>query len=141
MEDRADSPLADALEVVGDRWAILIVDALLVGPLRFGDLQVAVTGIAPTVLTQRLRGLVDARLVVAEPYSTRPPRMVYGLTSPGRELAAPLRALTAWAERRSGTQAGRRHGACDTPLEIRWYCPSCEIAVDDDDLADGLIDI
>ena len=141
MESRADSPLADALEVVGDRWAILIVDALLVGSLRFGDLQATVAGIAPNVLTQRLRTLVDARLVVAEPYSTRPPRMVYALTSAGRELAAPLRALTAWAELRSGTDAGRRHRVCDTALEIRWYCPGCETTVDDDDLADEFIDV
>jgi DNA-binding HxlR family transcriptional regulator len=141
MDAPADSPLADALEVVGDRWAILIVDALLVGPLRFGDLQTAVSGIAPNVLTQRLRTLVDARLVIAEPYSTRPPRMVYSLTSVGRELGAPLRSLTAWAERRSGDTGGRRHATCDTPLEIRWYCPSCEITVGDDDLTDDLIDI
>ena len=109
--------------------------------VAFRDLQATVAGIAPNVLTQRLRTLVDARLVVAEPYSTRPPRMVYALTSAGRELGAPLRALTAWAELRSGTDAGRRHRVCDTALEIRWYCPGCETTVDDDDLADEFIDV
>jgi DNA-binding HxlR family transcriptional regulator len=142
METRQTSALADALEVVGDRWAILIVEALLGGPMRFGDLQESVPGIAPNILTQRLRALTDARVVVAEPYSTRPPRMVYALTDAGRELGAPLRSLTAWAERRTGEISGRRHRVCDTPLEVRWYCPSCEVTVDDDDAAaDDLVDV
>ena len=54
-DDRARSALADALAAVGDRWTLLLVAALLDGPRRFGELQEEVAGIAPNVLTQRLR--------------------------------------------------------------------------------------
>jgi DNA-binding HxlR family transcriptional regulator len=88
------SPLADALARVGDRWTLLVVGALMDGPRRFGDLQEDVPGIAPNILTQRLRHLEAEALVVARPYSERPPRMVYELSAAGRELAGVLRFLS-----------------------------------------------
>src|SRR2546421_11406034 len=86
-------PLEEALDAVGDRWTLLLVAALLDGPRRFGDLQRALPGIAPNVLTHRLRHLESQRLAVAQPYSERPPRFVYELTASGRELAGALRQL------------------------------------------------
>src|SRR6516162_8313553 len=74
--DPAFAALADALAAVGDRWTLLVIAALLDGPRRFGDLQDEVAGIAPNVLTQRLRQLERNALVVARPYSERPPRFV-----------------------------------------------------------------
>src|SRR5687767_11320822 len=115
--------LEAALDAVGDRWSLLLVDALLAGPQRFGDLRDAVSGIAPTVLTQRLRHLQEHGLVVARPYSERPPRSVYELSASGRGLAGALRLLADWGARR-GTDEGPRHAACGTPLEARWWCPT-----------------
>ncbi|MFN8109201.1 MAG: helix-turn-helix domain-containing protein [Thermoleophilia bacterium] len=126
-----DPLLSAALEDVGDRWSLLIVAGLLEGPARFGDLQAALGGIAPNVLTQRLRRLQEAGLLGAELYSRRPPRMVYALTDAGRELAGPLRMLTDWESRRRGLGEGTRHEVCGTPLEARWWCPTCERAVED----------
>lgn len=127
------SPLAEAVARVGDRWALLIVHALLAGPRRFGDLQADVPGIAPNVLTQRLRHLGREGVVVATPYSRRPPRVVYELTASGQELAGAIRLLAQW-----GAGAGRsadadplRHGPCGTPLEARWWCPTCGRVVDE----------
>ena len=71
-----ESPLAAALRSVGDRWTLLLVEALLDGPLRFGDLQERLEGIAPNVLSERLRRLEREGLVLAEPYSERPRRFV-----------------------------------------------------------------
>jgi DNA-binding HxlR family transcriptional regulator len=127
------SPLADALARVGDRWTLLLVGALLDGPRRFADLEADVPGIAPNILTQRLRHLEAEALVVARPYSERPPRMVYELSAPGRELAGALRLLADWGARNSDAAEPARHGACGTPLEVRWYCPTCERTVDDDE--------
>ena len=127
------SPLADALARVGDRWTLLIVGALMDGPRRFGDLQADVPGIAPNILTQRLRHLERESLVVARPYSERPPRMVYELSAAGRELAGALRLLADWGARNSEAAEPARHGACGTPLEVRWYCPTCERTVDEDE--------
>jgi DNA-binding HxlR family transcriptional regulator len=127
------SPLADALARVGDRWTLLLVGALMDGPRRFGDLQDDVPGIAPNILTQRLRHLEAEALVVARPYSERPPRMVYELSAAGRELAGALRLLADWGARHSDAAEPARHGACGTPLEVRWYCPTCERTVDEDE--------
>jgi len=87
------TPLDRALTRVGDRWTLLVVDALLDGPRRFGELSEAVPGIAPNILAARLRKLERERLVASDPYSTRPVRHQYALTPDGRELAAALHVL------------------------------------------------
>ena len=131
------SPLADALERVGDRWTLLVVESLLDGPRRFGDLSESIPGIAPNILTQRLRHLEREALVVARPYSRRPPRSVYELTEGGAELAGALRLLADWGARHSDSVEPLRHETCGTVLEARWWCPSCEAVVDDDAAEDA----
>ncbi|MFL5755034.1 MAG: winged helix-turn-helix transcriptional regulator [Chloroflexota bacterium] len=127
------SALAGTLDRVGDRWSLLVVEALLDGPRRFGELSDAVTGIAPNILTDRLRRLERGGIVVATPYSQRPRRVEYALTSDGRELAGALRLLADWGAKRSGEAEPLRHGLCGTALEARWYCPTCGLAVGDDE--------
>lgn len=126
-----------ALDRVGDRWTLLLVEALLEGPRRFGDLQEAVPGIAPNVLSQRLRHLERETLVVARPYSRRPPRFTYELTESGTELAGALRLLADWGARQSEQVDSLRHDDCGTTLEARWWCPSCEVVVDEGDASDA----
>jgi DNA-binding HxlR family transcriptional regulator len=134
MPDR--SPLEEALARVGDRWTLLVVDALLDGPRRFGELAASVAGIAPNILTQRLRHLEREALVVARPYSERPPRAVYELSERGRELAGALRLLAEWGARGAEEAEPLRHSTCGTPLEARWWCGTCGEAVDDRETAD-----
>jgi DNA-binding HxlR family transcriptional regulator len=123
------SPLADALARVGDRWTLLIVAALLDEPKRFNELQAEIEGIAPNVLSARLKALTEHALVVAQAYSERPPRFVYELSESGTELAGALRLLADWGARTGGSEP-YRHEACGTALEARWWCPSCEQVVD-----------
>ena len=130
------SALAEALERVGDRWTLLIVEALLDGPRRFGDLLEAVHGIAPNILTQRLRHLEQAAIVVTRPYQERPPRLAYELSSAGAELAGALRLLADWGARHSESAEPLRHSLCGTALEARWWCPGCELPVDENDADD-----
>ena len=99
LDTDAGSALADALATIGDRWTLLVIAALLDGPKRFGDLQSDVAGIAPNVLTQRLRQLERNALVLTRPYSERPPRFVYELSSAGQELAGALRLIAGWGAR------------------------------------------
>src|SRR5262249_31669159 len=87
MADVRTSPLELALERVGDRWSLLLVEALLDGSRRFNELQEGVAGIAPNILTDRLRRLEREGVVLARPYTDRPPRMEYALTAAGRDLA------------------------------------------------------
>jgi DNA-binding HxlR family transcriptional regulator len=133
LDETSRSALADALTTIGDRWTLLLIAALLDGPKRFGDLQEEVAGIAPNVLSQRLRQLERNALVVARLYSERPPRFVYELSSAGRELAGALRLIAGWGARNAEGATAPRHAACGTPMEARWWCPTCERTVDDDE--------
>ncbi|HEX2274646.1 MAG TPA: helix-turn-helix domain-containing protein [Acidimicrobiales bacterium] len=126
------TPLGEAVARVGDRWTLLVVNALLAGPGRFNDLLSGLPGLAPNILSQRLRHLEREGLVVATPYSRRPPRFVYELTASGRELAGVLRLLAQWGAGRGGGAEALGHTSCGTPLEARWWCPTCALVVDDD---------
>jgi DNA-binding HxlR family transcriptional regulator len=133
--DRAAAdPVAASLDWaaarVGDRWTLLIVHALLGGPLRFGELAEALPGIATNVLSQRLKRLEADGLLISTAYSARPPRFSYELTQAGRELAGVLALLAHWGAVAGGGE-GVRHSACGTPLEARWWCPTCDLPVDD----------
>lgn len=129
--DAGLSSLSDALTAIGDRWSLLLAAVLLDGPRRFGELQEQLGDIAPNVLSQRLRRLEERGLVLAQPYSQRPPRYLYELTASGRELAGVLRLLADWGARHGQADAPDppRHQACGTPLEARWYCPTCRETV------------
>jgi DNA-binding HxlR family transcriptional regulator len=131
-EELALSPLAEALARVGDRWTLLVVEALLGGPRRFNDLLSQIPGIAANILSERLKRLERERLLVARPYSQRPPRSEYELTAEGKELAGALRLLAHWATRHADPSTALRHPACGTPIEARWYCPTCDVLVDDE---------
>jgi DNA-binding HxlR family transcriptional regulator len=120
------APLDSGLARVGDRWTLLIVDALLEGPKRYSDLADAVDGIAPNILAARLRKLKHNGLVVATPYSDRPRRLSYELTADGKDLAGALALLTAWATRLAGHDATGYHTTCGTALQTRPWCPTCE---------------
>lgn len=141
----ADLPALDAAAArVGDRWTLLLVATLLDGSARFGELQDALPGLAPNILTKRLRTLEQEGLVVAEPYSRRPVRLAYRLTGRGAALADTLRLLAQWGAEQphAGPAAGTErptplhHGACGTPVEARWWCPTCARLVDDDEASD-----
>lgn len=127
---------SDALDAaarrIGDRWSLRVVGALLDDERTFGELAAAVEGIAPTILTARLRALQGMSLVVATPYARRPVRMRYALTEPGRRLAAAIAALAEWGATREGDAERPTHRTCGTPVETRAWCPTCDRAVDDE---------
>lgn len=90
--------MADALELVGDRWALLALRELGLGVTRFNDIQDQ-TGAPRASLTARLRDLEAAGLVERRRYSERPPRDEYLLTEAGRALGPVIGALREWGER------------------------------------------
>ncbi len=130
------TPLAAALERVGDRWSLLLIEALLNGPRRFGELSEAVDGIAPNILSERLKRLERERLLRATPYSERPPRFTYALTDEGLELAGVLRLLADWGSRGSAQAEPMRHALCGTPVEARLWCPTCARSLDEPETED-----
>ncbi|MGH7704888.1 MAG: winged helix-turn-helix transcriptional regulator [Candidatus Dormibacteria bacterium] len=115
--------LAGALERVGDRWALLLVEAMLAGPQRYTDLQRRLPSIASNVLSERLRRLELMDVVESRRYSERPPRAEYRLTPSGRGLAQAIEALRSWGG--AEDHPGPAHARCGTPMELRFYCPTC----------------
>ncbi len=91
--------IARALDLIGERWAVLVVRELVLGPKRFTDLRKALPGLSPDVLTERLRDMEQAGVVVRR--TLRPPTRsrVYELTEWGRELEPVVLALGRWGSR------------------------------------------
>jgi DNA-binding HxlR family transcriptional regulator len=88
-------PIAAALELVGERWSLLVVRELSWGVTRFGEI-VAGTGAPRDRIAARLRSLEDAGVVTRTAYQTSPPRFDYELTDAGRELVPVLGTLLSW---------------------------------------------
>ena len=101
-------PVARALDIVGERWTLLILrDLVLHGPRRFQDFQQSLVGISPNTLSARLKTLEDAGVVERSFYESRPPRAKYVLTQRGEALRPMLRALREWGEQHAPRRAGR----------------------------------
>jgi DNA-binding HxlR family transcriptional regulator len=96
---RQKCPIARALDVVGERWSLLILrDLRRFGPMRFQDFERALPGLAPNTLSSRLKALEARGVIGARLYEAHPPRYEYFLTDKGKALAPVLKALYAWGE-------------------------------------------
>ena len=120
-------PVAGSLEVVGERWTLLIVRDVFLGIRRFEDLQRDL-GVARNVLQARLERLVENGILVKRPYQERPLRCEYRLTEKGADLWPVLVALLTWGDRYA--IEGERpmilqHRACGGELDDRRRCTAC----------------
>ncbi len=119
------------LDVVGDRWTLLILRALFRGKFRFSEIQCDL-GIAKNLLSDRLGRLVDNGVAEKVQYQERPVRFEYHLTEKGRSLSPVLIALMHWGE--EWRTDGHRdnvlvHDACGTPIIHSVHCPSCALEI------------
>ena len=93
-------PVARALDVIGERWTILLLrDLFLQGPRRFQDFQESLAGVAPNTLSARLKTMEEQGLITRRVYSNHPPRLEYHLTDKGKSLGPVLKALRDWGQR------------------------------------------
>jgi DNA-binding HxlR family transcriptional regulator len=93
-------PVARTLDLVGERWTLLVLrDLFLHGPRRFQDFQDSLGGLAPNTLSARLKDLEDQGLVERHIYSEHPPRLEYRLSAKGKTLGPVLKALRDWGSR------------------------------------------
>lgn len=118
-------PVAKSLELVGERWTLLIVRDLLTQPRRFQDLQKSLTGIAPNILSERLKLMEESGLIRRSFYSEHPPRAAYALTDKGRELGWVVGALAAWGSRHVHQGSALVHEDCGGPVRFGYFCPDC----------------
>lgn len=119
-------PVANTLDLVGDRWTLLVVRDLLKGRSRFSELRHTVEGIPPAVLTDRLRNLEGAGVVVRRQYSDHPPRYEYHLTTKGHGLGVVVGALATWGERFAESDLTLVDQECGHGLNVVYHCPTCE---------------
>ena len=92
-------PVARALDVIGERWTLLILrDLILFGPRRFRDLEKSLKGMAPNTLSARIKGLEGQGVIAKRFYSEHPPRAEYYPTDKGEALGPVLLALKNWGE-------------------------------------------
>ena len=93
-------PIARTLDIVGERWTILILrDLVTGGPRKFQDFERSLAGISPNTLSARLKRLEEAGIIERRFYAQHPPRAEYVLTEKGNGLRPVLRALRDWGER------------------------------------------
>jgi DNA-binding HxlR family transcriptional regulator len=106
---RADSLAREIFSDVANKWALLIIETLGAGTLRFGELRAAVDGISHKMLTQNLRMLERNGLAERTVYPTVPPKVEYTLTESGTALRATVDGMCAWTQRYLGhIEASRR---------------------------------
>jgi DNA-binding HxlR family transcriptional regulator len=117
-------PIARSLERVGEWWSMLILRDALAGHTRFDAFQHSL-GIAPNMLTRRLKALVEAGMLERRPYSERPVRYEYHLTPRGRDFAPVLVALLAYGNRHFAPE-----GASVEIVDTRTGAPADPVPVD-----------
>ena len=120
--------IAGALEVIGERWSLLIVRDILLGLRRFDELQ-AHLGIARNVLQTRLQRLQEHGVLDRHPYQERPPRFEYRLTEKGLDLWPMMVALMKWGDRYAAPAAGPpvllEHRGCGGAVDEHRTCERC----------------
>ena len=125
--EQQDCAIARTLEVIGERWTLLIVRDALFGVRRFSDFHVHLD-IPKAVLSDRLSGLVEHGILERRPDPDHAGRYLYELTAAGRGLWPVLHAMVAWGDH-NNFQNSRlfRHAACGTELDDAADCPSCGV--------------
>jgi DNA-binding HxlR family transcriptional regulator len=120
--------IAKSLEVIGERWSLLIVRDVMNGNRRFGEMQRSL-GVARNVLSARLQRLVDEGILERRAYRESPPRHEYFLTEKGLDLWPALIALVGWGDRHSTGPEGPPmvivHKECGGEVSDRGICQSC----------------
>jgi DNA-binding HxlR family transcriptional regulator len=121
--------IACTLEIIGERWTLLIIRELFRGNRKFNELKQALEGIAPNILSDRLQLLESEGVIASTLYSQHPPRYEYALTDKGRELRHVLYAISIWGNRHLKRKYSRIvHAECGHDVEVTYHCPHCETA-------------
>jgi DNA-binding HxlR family transcriptional regulator len=133
-----DTPIAQALNLLGERWTLLLIRQLLSGDQRFSELYRALYGISSHLLSIRLRHLLETGIIerVQLNGGTNSKTNHYRLTQQGEALAPVVWSLDAWAQTHLHHQPITlpRHDRCGQPLSLEWHCETCQRNVEDTEL-------
>ena len=131
-------PVARSLDIVGDRWTILVLREMYMGATRYEEIQIQ-TEATPQMLATRLKSLEADGMIERHPYSEKPLRYEYRLTEKGRSFYPVIHALRAWGEtwcKDESEEIAVRfvHRECGHDVGLGTVCPECGITVERKDL-------
>jgi len=135
LEEKA--ALATAIELVGDKWSLLILSGCYSGVCRFNQFE-SFLGINRNLLSARLEKLIDAGLLSRHQYHEKPPRFEYQLTDIAQDLRPVIVGLAAWGERhysKDDAPFSIVHKKCEHRVGVTIHCPHCNVHVLNDDVA------
>lgn len=127
LERGGSCPIARTLTEIGDRWRSVLIQQAFFGTRRFEDFRTSL-GIAPNILSGRLRDLTAARILQTVQYQARPRRLEYRLTPAGLDLYRVAITRWTWAEDHHGPAPGitLHHNPCNQPVRAQQYCTNCD---------------
>ncbi len=106
---RSPCPIANTLDILGDKWTLLVVRDLFAGKRTYGEFQASPEGIPTNILADRLKKLLACGIVAKTPYQQNPVRYAYALTKTGRSLAPVLQAMIKWGKQNiAGTKSAMK---------------------------------
>ena len=118
-------PVASTLDLVGDKWSLLVVRDLLRGKSRFSELRLSVEGIPPAVLSSRLKDLEAAGILTRRLYQDNPARYAYRLTAKGHALGVVVGALATFGEQFAESDLALVDDQCGHGLQVVYHCRTC----------------
>ncbi len=125
MQRTVQCPVANTLDLVGDRWTLLVVRDLLRGRSKFSELRETVEGVPPAILSARLKSLEEAGVVTKRQYQDRPARFAYQLTAKGHALGVVVGAMATWGEQYAASDLTLVDGECGHGIRVVYHCPTC----------------
>lgn len=137
MKNLYDLPcnIAQTLNIIGDKWTLLILRQLMMGNDTYSEIQQRLDGIPTNLLSDRLKSLVDDELIASQLYQTHPPRYRYLLTKSGRDLTDVFNSIILWGERNlKECHKQLTHSECGHKVEMTYYCPDCNKIINRDDI-------
>lgn len=129
MKRQYDLPcnIAQTLNIIGDKWTLLILHAIRVGHDTYREMQISLEGIPTNMLSNRIKALEEDGLIKAVLYQDHPPRYRYELCESGKDLDDVFYSLILWGEKHLDTCYKKViHKDSEHSVEIRYYCKECD---------------
>lgn len=128
MKSLYDLPcnIAQALNIIGDKWTLLILRQIMMGHDTYSDILQNLEGIPTNLLSDRLKTLAEDELIMLKLYQEHPPRYRYIMTESGMDLTDVFNSIILWGERNlKKCHKKLTHSECGHKIEMAYYCPTC----------------
>jgi DNA-binding HxlR family transcriptional regulator len=130
-----DCNLAKTLNILGDRWTILVLHRIYKNINTFKELEESLESIPTNILSDRLKLLTENGLITKKLYSEHPPRYEYIITEKGRDFNHVFNSMTIWANKYlEDCNRTIGHKKCNSEVSIKYYCKECDEYFDEKDL-------